>query len=85
MRYYTHLSFTNRLKIERMRLDGASVQSIANALHVHISTIYRELKRGEDDNLNSDYTVEKRYSPDIAEERYKESIRTKGTALEIGT
>lgn len=85
MRYYTHLSFTNRLKIERMRLDGASVQSIANALHVHISTIYRELKRGEYDHLNSDYTVEKRYSPDIAEERYQSNLRSKGADLKIGT
>lgn len=84
MKYYTHLSFTNRLKIERMRLDGASVSSIANALHVHVSTIYRELKRGLYDHLNSDYTVEKRYSPDIAEERYQANLRAKGADLKIG-
>ncbi len=84
MKYYTHLTFTNRLKIERMRLDGASVSSIADALHVHISTIYRELKRGEYEHLNSDYTVEKRYSPDIAEERYQANLRAKGADLKIG-
>ena len=84
MRYYTHLTFTNRLKIERMRLGGASARTIANALHVHISTIYRELKRGQYVHLNSDYTTETRYSPDIAQERYKENLRAKGMGLKIG-
>ncbi len=84
MRYYVHLSFTDRLKIERMRLDGMPVRSIANALHVHISTIYRELKRGQYTHLNGDYTTEMRYSPDIAQERYKENLRAKGAGLKIG-
>jgi transposase, IS30 family len=68
-----------------MHLDGASVFAIARALHVHVSTIYRELKRGEYIHLNSDFTTEKRYSPDIAQARYAENLKAKGAGLKIGS
>jgi len=58
---------------------------MAAQLGVHISTIYRELKRGEYEHLNTDYTKEKRYSADLAEQRYQESLRAKGADLKIGS
>ena len=58
---------------------------MAEKLGVHISTIYRELKRGQYEHLNSDYTTEQRYSPDIAEEKNQANLRAKGAPLKIGS
>ncbi len=84
MRNYKHLSFTDRLKIEAWERVHTSPRVMAEELGVHISTIYRELKRGRYMRLNSDLTTEDRYSPDIAEERYRENLKAKGAGLKIG-
>lgn len=57
---------------------------MACMLGVHWRTIYNELARGQYEHLNSDYTTEMRYSPDIAEEKYQENLRAKGAGLKIG-
>lgn len=82
---YKHLTFNDRLKIEAWQKVGIKPRVMADKLGVHISTIYRELKRGEYERLNSDYTTEKRYSPDIAEDKYQEHLRAKGAPLKIGS
>lgn len=84
MRRYRHLSFTDRLRIEANLKAGKKPKEIAEILGVHFSTIYREVKRGQYEHLNSDYTTEVRYSPDIAHERYEESLKAKGAPLKIG-
>ena len=58
--------------------------AIADRLHVHNTTIYRELKRGRYTHLNSDLTTEERYSPEIAQQRYEENLKAKGGELKIG-
>lgn len=63
---------------------GHSKKEIAEELGVHISTVYRELKRGTYEHLNSDYTTEERYSPEKAEARYQEGLAAKGAPLKIG-
>jgi IS30 family transposase len=45
---YAHLTQRGRYQIQARIQAGESVQAIANALHVHRSTIYRERKRGAD-------------------------------------
>lgn len=57
---------------------------MARELGVHISTVYRELKRGRYDHLNTDLTTDNRYSPDIAEQKYRENLKAKGSGLKIG-
>ncbi len=85
MRHYKHLTLTDRRSIEAWQRVGIKPYIMAEKLGVHISTVYRELKRGEYEHLNSDYTTEKRYSADLAEQRYQESLREKGAGLKIGT
>lgn len=53
-------------------------------LGVHFSTIYREVKRGQYEHLNSDWTTEMRYSPDISEQKKQRFLRAKGPDLKIG-
>jgi len=78
------MNMTRRIKLEALLKHGCTKQEIADELGVHISTIYRELKRGTYEHLNSDYTTEIRYSPDIAEAHYQEGLSAKGAPLKIG-
>lgn len=83
-RYFTHVKWHNRLKIEQMKNDGKSAREIADALHFHVSTIYREFQRGQYEALNTDWTTEIRYSPDIAQEQAEQNMTALGPELKIG-
>lgn len=85
MRVYKHLTKTDRLRIEKWLKGGLNAQEIADRLRVHRSTIYRELKRGRYEWLDGKtWRTEIRYSPDIAEKRYRDNLRAKGPDLKIG-
>lgn len=84
MRRFKHLTKTDRLRIEAHDRDGKTPKEISEIIGVHISTIYRELKRGRYEHRNSDWTTEERYSPDIADDHYQENLRAKGPELKIG-
>lgn len=83
-RRFKQLTKTDRIKIEALLKAGRRKDEIADQIGVHISTIYRELKRGRYIHTNSDLTEEERYSPDIAHEKYQENLRAKGPELKIG-
>lgn len=78
------LTRADRIKIEALLKEGFSKAKIAAHLGVHRSTIYNELKRGEYEHRNSDWTTEIRYSPDIAQEKAEENLKVRGTQLKIG-
>lgn len=84
MRRFKHLTKTDRLRIEQQLRDGKEPKEIAESIGVHISTIYREKKRGEYQHRNSDYTEETRYSSDLAEMKYRANLAAKGPDLKIG-
>jgi len=85
MRRFKHLSYTDRLKIETMLRDKQTIKQIAKRIGVHISSIYREIERGRYEHKNSDWTTEERYSPDIADQKYRANLAAKGAPLKIGT
>ena len=66
---HKHLTWTDRLKIEKGLKEGLKPCAIADRLHVHNTTIYRELKRGRYTHLNSDLTTEERYYPPSSKRR----------------
>lgn len=84
MRTFKHFTFNDRLRLEVLKKAGHKPKEIAEILHFHVSTIYRELKRGEFEALNSDLTTETRYSPDIAQEYMNGVLIAKGADLKIG-
>ncbi len=84
MRRFKQLTRADRLKIEALDKAKHTPKEIAEQMGVHVSTIYRELKRGRYIHTNSDLTEEERYSPDIAHEKYKENLKAKGPSLKIG-
>ena len=79
-RPYKCLTWQQRLQLEAYLKAKTPKKEIAQLLGVHISTVYREVKRGTykhkqgwTDSYNygeRKYKVVERYSPDIAEEKY---------------
>lgn len=84
MRHYKTLTWNDRLKIEAWLRVNTPKKVMAEALGVHISTIYREIKRGQYEHRNSDWTTEMRYSPEQSEKKKQDFLRAKGGDLKIG-
>lgn len=81
---FSHLTLTDRYKIEAGLLAGEKPQDIAERIHVHVSTVYREKKRARMIHRNTDLTEEERYNPDEAHRKYRENLKAKGGDLKIG-
>lgn len=81
---YRQLQWKDRVNLEVLLRAGHSKSEIARLLHVHRSTIYNELKRGQYIHRNSDWTEEVRYSPEIAQKKYEDNLAIRGTQLKIG-
>lgn len=80
---YKHLTYNDRLSIERLLKAKKSISYIADYLRKSRQTIYNELKRGRYNHLNSDWTTENRYSPDKADKRYRYNLTAKGQPLKL--
>lgn len=83
-RRFSHLTMNNRLKIEKMNREGHTIQEIADALHVHYTTVYRELKRGLVVQRTTDLIDREIYCADVAHRKYRENLAAKGPDLKIG-
>lgn len=81
---YTHLREKDRNKLEALSDLGVSVREMARQLGKHPSTIYRELKRGRIDWLQSDLSKKKRYRADVGQRDYEEKAQDKARQLKIG-
>lgn len=87
-----NLSFTQRLQIETLYNSKHTIKEISEILCLHISTIYKELKKGQYQHITKrDYfwygvRFEKRikYSAQIAQDRYNQVCLNKGRDLKIG-
>lgn len=82
-RHYSNLTWKNRLKIEEMLREGHKAQAIADALRVHNSTIYREIKRGMTRQITSDLEYVDVYCADTAQRKYEANMAAKGPDLKI--
>lgn len=82
---FKHFTESDRLKIEILLSAGISIADIASKVGFSIRSIYREIKRGKYEHLNSDYTVSERYSADLAEQKYRNHLKAKGPGLKIGS
>lgn len=81
---FHHLTWNDRLTIEKMLKAGCSKRQIASALGVCLRTIYYELKRGLCIQMTSEFEFVERYSPETAERKYREYLSAKGAELKIG-
>lgn len=81
---YKRISLKDRYQIEALYSAGCSVTEIAKTLGFHFTSIYRELKKGYYDRLNSDLTTTKQYSADRADITTKYNISSRAHDLKIG-
>lgn len=82
-RRFHHLRYKDRLHIEAYLKTNQSPKEIAALIGVHESTINREIQRGAYVHRNSDWTEEIRYSPELAERKYREHLKEKGRSLKL--
>lgn len=83
-RDYKCLTITKRLQLEALLRRNVSKKEIAEFLGVHISTVYREIKRGLCKQRNSDWTEEFRYFADVAENKRILNSSLRGAPLKLG-
>ena len=81
---YSHLTWRERITIEMRIKDGRSKQEIADELGRHVSTIYREIKRGLGIQRTSELIDREVYLADLGQSRYEETFSGKGPELKIG-
>lgn len=83
-RKFNHLTWDNRIAIESLLRVGIPIKKIAELQGKHISTIYREIKRGAYIHKNMDLTTTEKYSPDVSHNNYEKNLKCKGKKLKIG-
>ena len=81
---YRHLTWRERLRIETRLKDGWKPQKIADEIGRHVSTIYREIKRGLGVQRTTDLIDYECYIPEIARDKYEATFSGKGPDLKIG-
>lgn len=84
-KHHRQLNYADRLKIEALYRAKHTNKEIAQLIGVHVSTIYREIKRGLFKRLdNSDsWLFYDEYSADVAQKDYKYKQTSKGAPLKI--
>lgn len=82
---YKHFTKYDRIRIESWLRAGMSIKFIAGELNKNVSSVYRELKRGAYEHTLYDLTTETRYSSDLADDKYRNNLKEKGSGLKIGS
>ena len=81
---YTHLSESERYKIEVYLEEKKTLEEIAQKLRRARSTIYREIKRGTRIRMGYELKMRKQYRADVAQRDYKAKVMSKEHELKIG-
>lgn len=79
-----HLTWNDRLTIEKMLREGYSKPQIARYLGVHHSTVYDECRRGAVELKRSDLTTYISYSADVAKDYHLDRKKNMERPLKIG-
>jgi len=80
---YKHLTERDRYRLEGYLESGLNPKQISQKLHCHISTIYREIKRGEVTRISSELTEYKAYRANTAHSDYEEKVTNRAHSLKI--
>lgn len=84
MKGFRQLKWRDRVQLEELLKFHTNKSEIARIMHVSRVTIYNELKRGTYDHLTTELTHVKRYSADMAQRKFEENLKVRGTQLKIG-
>lgn len=90
---FKHLTRTQRIQLEAYLKTKTPIKVIAEFLGVHISTVYREIKRGTTTNKKTvydyygdikGYKYYHKYCSDFAQKRYDNYLKDKGPDIKLG-
>lgn len=89
-----NITYAQRLQLEAYLKAGLHKKEIAKLLGVSLTTVYNEIKRGtyehtlsisSDSHGKKKYNNVIRYSPELAEERYRLNMSNHGAPLKVGS
>jgi IS30 family transposase len=80
---YKHLTERDRYRLEGYLESGLPVKKIAQKLNSHISTVYREITRGQVKRINSDLTEYWAYRANTAHNDYERKVTNRAHSLKI--
>ena len=80
----SYLTERERYQIEILLKEHYTPKQIAERLHRHKTTIYREIKRGSVFMLDTNLKSYAKYCPDVAQNKYHINKLNKGSDLKIG-
>jgi len=80
---YKHLTERDRYRLEGYLETGLTAKQAAKKLNSHISTIYREIKRGEVERIRSDLTEYWAYRANTAHSDYEQKVTNRAHSLKI--
>ena len=80
---YKHLTERDRYRLEGYLESGLTVKQIAKKLNSHISTVYREIKRGEVKRIHSELTEYWAYRANTAHADYESKVTKRAHSLKI--
>ena len=80
---YKHLSERDRYLMEGYLESGLRVKEIAQRLHSHIATVYREIKRGQVKRINTELEEYWAYRANAAHNDYKRKVTKRKHSLKI--
>jgi len=81
---YKHFTERDRYKLEGYLEAKLGVKKIAIRLNSHVSTVYREVKRGLIVRLKSDLTEYTVYRANVAQHDYESRVTNRERSLKIG-
>jgi len=80
---YKHLTERDRYRLEGYLETGLTVKRVAQKLNSHISTVYREIKRGQVKRIKSDLTEYQVYRANTAHSDYERKVTNRAHSLKI--
>ena len=80
---YKHLNERDRYRLEGYLETGLNPKRIAQKLNCHISTVYREVKRGQVKRIHSELTEYWAYRANTAHADYEEKVTNRAHPLKI--
>lgn len=80
----SYISERERYELEIYLKEKYPIKKIAEKMNRHISTIYREIKRGTVELIDTNLKPYKKYCADTAQNKYDEHKHNKGVSLKIG-
>jgi len=77
---YRYFSYDDRKRFEALYASGASPKALAATFNVNLATVYREIERGREGDMELDANGRVKYSAQRAQEVFIKGLKNRGKA-----